>query len=62
MTWIAGAKLLADRIGATPAGERVQVAADALPVFHWCNVNPTPSLAPVAGRIRAEPLDAPVAT
>jgi hypothetical protein len=47
MTWIAGAKLLADRIGVTPAAEQVQVAADALPVFHWCNVNP--ELAPADG-------------
>ncbi len=51
MTWIAGAKLLADRIGPTPAADRVQVAADALPVFHWCNVNPELTPAEDAGEV-----------
>jgi hypothetical protein len=40
MDFLAGAKLLADRIGVTPAVEQVQVPADAIPVFHWCNVSP----------------------
>ena len=40
MTWIDGAKLLADRIGEPPAKELVQVHANAPALFHWCNVNP----------------------
>jgi len=40
MDWIAGAKLLAERIGEAPTAESVQVAADAPALFHWCNVNP----------------------
>jgi hypothetical protein len=40
MDFVAGAKLLADRIGVTPAVEKVHVPAHAIPVFHWCNVNP----------------------
>ena len=58
MTWIDGAKLLADRIGAAPAEEPVPIPADAPALFHWCGVNPRPPLAPVAGRIGAEPADA----
>jgi hypothetical protein len=40
MTWIDGAKILADRIGQPPAKEPVQVEADAPALFHWCNMNP----------------------
>jgi hypothetical protein len=41
MNWIDGAKLLADRIGATPAAEPVKVPADASALFHWCGVDPS---------------------
>jgi hypothetical protein len=48
MNWTTGAQLLADRLGTDPATERVQVAADAPALWHWCNVDPgdasTPSI------------------
>jgi hypothetical protein len=48
MTWITRARLLADRIGESPAKKPVQVDVDAPALFHWCNVNPAeePPLAP----------------
>jgi hypothetical protein len=55
MTWITGAKLLADRIGAHPPVERVQVAADAAALWHWCNVDPSEAAAPST----SEPADEP---
>jgi hypothetical protein len=53
MDFLAGAKLLADRIGVRPAVEQVQVPADAIPVFHWCNVNP--EAAPADGTAGTDP-------
>jgi hypothetical protein len=40
MTFIAGAKILADRIGGKASLPRAEVSADASPLFHWCGVNP----------------------
>jgi hypothetical protein len=57
MTWITGAKMLAERIGAIPAEEPAQIPADAPALFHWCNVSPGAPLAPVPGRARDEPID-----
>ena len=55
MSWTTGAKLLADRIGSIPAKEPAQIPSDAPALFHWCNVNQTPALAPAPGRIVPEP-------
>jgi hypothetical protein len=40
MTFIAGAKILADRIGGKTFPLRSAVPTDASPLFHWCGVNP----------------------
>jgi hypothetical protein len=57
MTWITGAKMLADRIGVIPAEEPAQIPADAPALFHWCNVNPGAALALVPGPTGDEPID-----
>jgi uncharacterized protein YcsI (UPF0317 family) len=57
MDLIAGAKLLVDRIGEQPANDPVQIHGDALPLFHWCNVNPATPL--IASADKVAPTDAP---
>jgi hypothetical protein len=41
MTFIAGAKILAERIAGKASPPRAEVSADAPPLFQWCGVNPT---------------------
>lgn len=61
MDWIAGAKLLADRIGEVP-DRHEQVSADASPLFHWCGVDPEPAPDPSQVRQPGEALPSPDAS
>jgi len=61
MTFIAGAKILADRIGQKASAPRAEVSADASALFHWCGVNPAEK--PASNDEANEPLArGPVAT
>ena len=56
MDFLAGAKLLVERIGEPPVTDPVHVDAGAPALFHWCNVNPAAPL--IAGADEVAPADA----
>jgi hypothetical protein len=61
MTFIAGAKILANRIGEKASAPRAEVSADASALFHWCGMNPAQK--PPSSDEANEPLPrGPVAT
>lgn len=57
MDFIAGAKILAERIGSAGPRAKAQVPPDARPLFHWCGVDPNPTEGRNRGDLDAEPDD-----